>query len=454
MLQNRPEFLAKGERARLFPVLADTSKEGRATSIFMACLANVDEFAERLLGSVGRKIGTRSRIRTYTEVCFQKEAEEMRGRPDGLIEVKTGKQLWYALVEAKIGSAELSEEQISSYVKIAKANDLDTIITISNQFAATPSDHPVKLRQRGSNPVAIFHWSWMHLLTEADLLLTNDEVADADQRIILNEFRRFLSHDSTGVKGFDRMPSSWPDICREVRTTQRVSAGMNGLDEVISGWHQEVRDLCLILSRQLGVSVTTKLQRKLAADPIERVKVDREALKQTLGLSTTLDIPEAAAPLEIQASLVARTISVSMKLKAPEDRQGSAARLNWLLRQIKIESADSVFVRVHWPRRDFEQYSLNELRQSVKEAASVHESNVPHSLEVVISKELGGRFAQVTNFISELEALVPEFYRDVGSLLRAWSPPAPKIVDDRIVADDVTTESIAEDAEEAVSKFD
>jgi len=31
-----PAFLVRGEPARLFPILADTSKEGRTLSIFLA----------------------------------------------------------------------------------------------------------------------------------------------------------------------------------------------------------------------------------------------------------------------------------------------------------------------------------------------------------------------------------------------------------------------------------
>ena len=40
-----PDFLKQGEAARLFPVLATTSKEGRATSILLSCMEKVDEFA-------------------------------------------------------------------------------------------------------------------------------------------------------------------------------------------------------------------------------------------------------------------------------------------------------------------------------------------------------------------------------------------------------------------------
>ena len=47
-----PEYLCQGDVARLFPVLATTSKEGRTTSIFLASLANIREFRESLLDSL------------------------------------------------------------------------------------------------------------------------------------------------------------------------------------------------------------------------------------------------------------------------------------------------------------------------------------------------------------------------------------------------------------------
>lgn len=50
-MKELPAILTRGERARLFPVLADTSKEGRSLSIFLACFQNVDEFGRSLLGS-------------------------------------------------------------------------------------------------------------------------------------------------------------------------------------------------------------------------------------------------------------------------------------------------------------------------------------------------------------------------------------------------------------------
>lgn len=453
MLNESPSFLLQGERARLFPVLSDSSKEGRATSIFLACLANVDEFADILLTSVGRKVGKLSRVRTYTEVCFAKEGEQMRGRPDGLIEVKTGNSKWYALVEAKIGNATLGDEQVESYLRIAKANGIDAVITISNQFAATPAHHPVEIKSRGRHSAGLYHWSWMHILTEADLLLTNNGVSDIDQRVILNELRRFLSHDSTGVKGFERMPSAWPALVRDLATGQRIGPRSPELREVIQAWHQEVRDLGLILSRQIGVGVTAKLPRALAKDPETRVRRDVEAFLKDHCLEATLTVPESAGRLDICVDVRSRSMSAAMKLAAPGDKKGSAARINWLLKQIKVEDHRDVYVRVHWPHRGFLQYPLEELRHDVSKAAKAHTDIAPSALEVVLTRTTGPRFMQLRGFVEDIEALVPAFYHQIGAELREWKPPAPKIRDDRLVSEDVSTDAIAEEAEEAVGEI-
>ena len=53
-MSDLPEVLKRGEQARLFPVLADTSKEGRALSVLLACLANVDDLGRTMLSTIGQ----------------------------------------------------------------------------------------------------------------------------------------------------------------------------------------------------------------------------------------------------------------------------------------------------------------------------------------------------------------------------------------------------------------
>ena len=57
-----PAFLVSGEKARLIPVVADTSKENRAASVLLATISCVDDFTKALLSGIGQRVGMRAKI--------------------------------------------------------------------------------------------------------------------------------------------------------------------------------------------------------------------------------------------------------------------------------------------------------------------------------------------------------------------------------------------------------
>lgn len=136
-----------------------------------------------------------------------------------------------------------------------------------------------------------------------------------------------------------------------------------------------------------------------------------------------------------------------MTLRAPEDRKSTPARVNWLLRQLKSSNLTDLYVRLYWPgRSEPTQHPVAELLDDVSSACKDREHLAPHSFSIFVSKRLGGRFTQQTNFIVDLEELVPSFYGDVGSKLTAWKKSAPKIKEERSSSEDVSPEALAEDA--------
>lgn len=446
MTQNS-EFHVRGERARLFPVLADTSKEGRSLSIFLACLESVEELSRALLSETGIRVGNRSQISAYTEVVLKKGGEKSH-RPDGLIVVRNGSRVWTALVEAKIGNSELTPEQLEAYLELAKLNGVNSVITISNQFAALPTHHPVTLPSSVRRKADLFHWSWMYILTQANLLLSNNDIQDREQALLIHELDRFLSHSSTGVRSFDQMPAAWSEVVGTIQAGGRISANSEESREVIGAWHQEVRDLTLVLSRQLGRTVETRISRAHAADPATRVKAATTELADTHRLSTTIIVPDAAAPLDVCADLAKRSLSSSMKLKAPGDKKSTKARVNWLLRQLQDADGTNIHVRLFWPgRTPFTQHPISTLREDPETASAGREDQAVLSFEVLSIKDLGGRFAQRRNFIAELEAAVPNFYEQVGQHLKAWQAPAPRLREAKVDPSSVDVEAIQSEVE-------
>ena len=106
-------------------------------------------------------MGTRAEIECFTETVFERSPEDTRIRPDGLLLVNFGKRSWSALIEAKIGAAALDQQQVEKYLQLAKSNDLDALITISNQFATTPIHSPVKVAKPLA-PCQITHGGDVH----------------------------------------------------------------------------------------------------------------------------------------------------------------------------------------------------------------------------------------------------------------------------------------------------
>jgi hypothetical protein len=434
-MSERPTFLETGQRARMFPVLAETSKEGRTLSIFLSCLCAVDELGRSLLASVGKKVGKTARIEPFTEIVFKSKGGECKVRPDGIIIVTTGKNRWSAIVEAKVGNAKLDPGQIEEYAKLARDHGVDAVITISNQFATLPEHHPVKLPKLLTKRVGLFHWSWMYVMTVATLLLSDGDVTDADQKNILREFLRFLNHPSSGVSSFDQMNAEWKDLVATVKSGSNIAKSNPMIESTVASWHQEVRDLCLILSRRIGCEVRVKLRWAHVIDPRRRLMDDCEQLSQSKALECELIVPDAASNLKIKADLQTRCVNVWMNLQAPGDKQSTKAKLNWILRQLSRTDDPDVHLRANWAGQAVSTQALLGTLKSTPEAIEhTRKGIVPRSFDILLVRDMAGKFSGRGTFILGLEEAVPAFYEQVGQYLKAWHPRPPKIKgDDEVV---------------------
>ncbi|MFN9108671.1 MAG: hypothetical protein ACK5XN_01135 [Bacteroidota bacterium] len=229
----RPDFLTSGEKARLIPSVADTSRECRITSILLATMMSVEEFGKGMLNQLGVRVGKTSKIQCFTEIIFKGE-QQSKIRPDGLIILKTGNKEWRAIVECKIGKADLDKAQVEAYLDLSKQFNIDAVITISNLSVADATHHPLQVSKIKTRNVALYHWSWMHLVTEAIMWTKHYGIADSDQGYILTEFVRYLQHSSSGILSFDRMNAEWKDVCTSIQNGAPVNKNSNEVKESVN----------------------------------------------------------------------------------------------------------------------------------------------------------------------------------------------------------------------------
>lgn len=434
-----PQFLSQGERARLFPTVANTNRENRLTSIFLALLPHVQVLAKDLFATVGLRIGERAKIECWTEVV-PTHGEHLDKRPDGLIVVKIGKRTWSALIEAKIRKSRIEAEQVSKYLEAARDSGIDAVITISNQFVAHADHSPVKVPKTLIRKTELFHWSWTYIRTQCEIL-SRDMIEDTEQAFMVAELLRFLDHKDTGIERLTSMSQGWRNLVQTVANQGALKKTDPEVEDCVGYWHQEERDLCLQLSRHVGAKVQTVIGRKYVNNQVARVKDAISRLVDEKVLTSAFRIPDCAADLEVSARLRARTVTYGMKLKAPHDRKSTQARVNWLLRMLRDDDPRLV-IRAHWPgRAKPTALSVSELRNDPKAIQTERPDAAPHSFEVLLIEDLGSAFSGRRVFIERLEENISQFYDLVGQHLRAWQAPPRKPIKPRDGADDADEES-------------
>lgn len=448
-----PDYLASGEPARLIPVAADSNKEARAASILLATLTAVPPFRSVMLGSLGQRTGVRANLDCYTEITLKKDSAKSKCRPDGLMHFEGGRsRIWTCFVEAKIKNATIEKDQVERYLELAKENNISAVLTISNDFVASPTHSPVIVPKSALRNVELYHWSWMFALTQAMLLLNDDEFERPEQRYILAEMVRYFSHPSIGITTFDRMNPEWKDLVSKVQTGARLAKSDSDVESSVAAWHQEVRDLCLLMTRKLSLPVHIRLSRAHLDDPDIRLKDDSKKLAETHTLTCTFEVPDAAAPIDVTADLLRRSLTVSMSLTAPKDKQKTSSRINWLVRQLAKSHPEGIYIKAIWPgRAPATQEKLENLRNDASLLDANHKSLLPTSLEVLLVRDLAGKFSGSKTFIEQVEEIVPYFYQQVGQYLKPYVAPPPKFKQKEAPPDKEESEldQVSEGAEKA-----
>lgn len=423
-----PSFLKRGVPARLIPSVADSSKEQRITSALLATMMSVDDFGHNLLRMVGAPATKRARIQCFTEVVFRDTKGDKSFRPDGLIVVDNGRHTWSAIVEAKVGNTELDTKQVRDYLEIARDHGMDAVITISNQFAALPTHHPVPVDRRKVRSVTPYHWSWMSVMTEAALLADHGGIEHRGRAFILTELLRYLRDSGSGVVTAVRMSSNWREVCLAVLQGVKLSKNEEKVVGAVGDWQQMLRFLSLKLGGTLACSVPVRMSRRHMQDPTARLNDTVAELVDTQRLEAEFEIPDAASRLGICVDLRRRTLTASMRLKAPDDKIRASACVTWLMRELAKCDDPEIVIRAVWPGRAADTLtSLATLREDRTAILTENKTLLPVAFEVRKEEDVAARIKGAVTFGEDTWKLLEAFYTGVGQHLKPWVPAPPKV---------------------------
>jgi hypothetical protein len=410
--------------ARLIPVAGirgQDEQEIRAASSLLAVMGAVDEFGKALLKEIGAPAG---RISTFTEVPL-KNAEGKTFRPDGAITVERGKTSWKCLVEVKTGNVPLGNEQVSTYLDLAREHGFQAVLTISNQISGGAADVPVSVDGRKLRSVDLRHLSWWRILTEAIMQHQHRGVRDPDQAWILGELIAYLEHEKSGAVGFEDMGQNWVQV-RNAARDGTIRPADPGVRDVVDRWEQFVEYLCLALSQDLGVQVLSAQSR--AKDGQKWTDALLKRLETEGVLSGSFRVPGAVGPIDVEADLRARLTRVSVKANAPKEGR-PATRINWILRQLK-KAPDDLRVEVHFARtKESTALLLRDAREDPKALLSPSDpKREPRGFTLSLARPLGTKRGKgERSFVLETRRQVVSFYGDLVESLSEWRPKAPRL---------------------------
>jgi hypothetical protein len=415
------------ERARLIPVSGMSGpdeQERRGVSALLAVINSVREFGRAITAPLGAPAGIPM---AYIEVPFA--SGEKKLRPDGVVQVRRGSALWTMLVEVKTGANELTVAQVESYLDVAREQGFNAVLTISNQLAGAPGEHPLAVDKRKLRKVGLHHLSWSQIRTEALVEQGNKAVSDPDQAWILAEFIRYLEHPRSGAAEFEDMGASWVAVREASRSGTLQPAGKGTMD-VIRRYEQLMSFAAMRLSRELGVDVRPALSRGDMKDPDRRLQAAAAALAQTGILSGGLRVPNAAALIEVTADLRASRIRCSMTVDAP-DTGRPTTRLNWLLRQLRDSKGHiSIEATAIRQRGQGTVRTLAQLRETPALAIDDPARELK-AFTVSLSASAGTKRGKARgSFVTSILETVETFYADVVQHIKPWTPPPVKIRDE------------------------
>lgn len=427
-LKKLEKNMVNGAAARLFPVLADSKKEEKATSILLSIFTVVPDYARAVLEEVGAPIGKRAKIECFTEVSFKGSNE--KSRPDGLIIVTNGSKKWAALVETKVARSELTQDQVETYLDIAKEQGFDAVITISNQFAQLSTHHPLPISKIKTRSVSLFHFSWLSLTSKALLLTSSKAVSDVEQSFMLKELIRYLQDDSSGVVSQFKLGKNWKEVCTAVHQKVQLSKSSEEIVGGISNWFQTLRYLSIQLSLAVGKPCSIKLIKKHKDDGQCRLSDTICSFIDTSILRGEFEVPNAANNLLLELDLSRKSLQCSIEIKCPKDVKQARAAINFVVNQLKSYDRDDLEITVNYPGR------IQDLSANIQTALDEdgrklllhdHTKELPVSVIIWRDYDLGTQALKSPSLPHTIDQVLQSFYDDVVEELRAWQPKAPRI---------------------------
>jgi hypothetical protein len=258
----------------------------------------------------------------------------------------------------------------------------------------------------------------------------------------MKEMISYFSEDKAGISGFTQMKNGWKETVERINRPDSISDKY--LEEAVSSWQQEERDMALRLSQSLGLFVKSG-DRKYRNDLNSRIADEKQKIVEKQMLSSTLKVEAAVSDIGVDAFLRDRKIEMSVTVKVPQDTPDRnvtfKGQMGFIRQQLKSSAKKSekdekdlfseiskdLFLDINIKnlkglrRVKYQEGEMESIINEYNNTKEIKEINVVYSLF------FGKDFTSPRKFITLIEQMLEDFYVGIVQHLKNWERPAPKI---------------------------
>ncbi len=427
-MASKNEAQAQWRPARLIPTAGlrtEKDREQRAVSALLAVAAGVPDFGKTIASELG---GPRGRLETYVEVPL-KDADGRTCYPDGVLLSTLGKKSLRILIEAKTGNDQLSKDQVTNYLDLARRHNFDGLLLITNDVLGGPDDIPIEVPKKAlSGGVRLWQLSWWRILTWAIYQRYHQGIEDPEQAWILGELIHYLQHPGSGAAEFSDMGERWGEI-RDAAKRDALRRNQASVTEIVQRWDNLVHYVSLDLAQHVGREVAPLPPKRNASR--QEIETDhRDRLVDEGRLTATIRVPDTAGDLTVTAHLRSQQVVVATKIAAPEEGRAKT-QINWLLRQLDENLPADTRIETRFARTSRTTAALLGEARDDPEVLLLHDDRKrePRAFEIGIAVSMGTarRANAKKSFIRSVRDHTMWFYENVLQDLREWRPAPPKV---------------------------
>jgi hypothetical protein len=375
--------------------------ERKLLSIAMAVLDIVPSFRSEVLSQVGYGSGKTCQYQSFMEPHFESPKLPKR-YPDGLIVCTRGQSMWSAFIEAKAEGNRIRPDQIQEYAELANALNIDSIISISNEYAYSPTELPYHLASNKRRGRSVFHLSWPGLRSALRLHCASPNGCNPAEQSVMASALEYMESDRSGVQTFNAMSPDWPNFVESANTALGFTANTSGLMEIVYAWQQERRDLCTKLNDLVGGDVELRHPMGARATPEEFTVFDRKFVSDNYQLKAGYFFKKSKCKLHITADLRACSQIYVLEFQPPANKKAKAS-VTWLAKTVASLANRPYRIGIEWPGRYNDTVAnIDEFVRFADLACEGHK-DPPRAVAIIAQHRNVRRFKSRKQFIEDLE---------------------------------------------------